>query len=217
MLVTNSLPPSLLFSKLDWYDPGVWRCPLQTYWGFYCCWCWIVLATVCCRFGSWGLVIKLNFCSDFQHKVWSGVWRQSSGEILKLKFGQYFAADVWLRLQSWILVKILNLGLVLNRDSKIDVWSRFVWNLWYELNPRVRCAFGNVFFLSMHLPGLSALGLLWLLDHADWNKRKHNSTVPTVWGVTPTWGPKPCWIGIRKRRRRTPCCMKRVCSDNKGW
>ena len=68
-------------------------------------------------------------------------------------------------------------------------------------------------FLLMHLPGLSALGLLWLLDHADWNKRKHNSTVPTVWGVTPTWGPKPCWIGIRKRRRRTPWCMKRVCSD----
>ena len=34
------------------------------------------------------------------------------GEILKLKFGQYFTADVWLRLQSWILVKILKLGLV---------------------------------------------------------------------------------------------------------
>ena len=114
----------------------------------------IVLATVCCRFGSWGLVIKLNFCSDFQHKVWSGVWRRSSGEILKLKFGQYFAADVWLRLQSWILVKILNLGLMLNRDSKIDVWSRFVWNLWYELNPRVRCAFGNVFLLSLMITDL---------------------------------------------------------------
>ena len=73
---------------------------LKTYWGFYCCWCWIVLATVCCRFGSWGLVIKLNFCSDFQHKVWSGVLRRSSGEILKLKFGQYFAAHPCLRLRS---------------------------------------------------------------------------------------------------------------------
>ena len=29
----------------------------------------IVLATVCCKFGSSGLVIKLNFCSDFEHKV----------------------------------------------------------------------------------------------------------------------------------------------------
>ena len=26
-----------------------------------------MLATVCCRFGSWGLVIKLNFCSGFEH------------------------------------------------------------------------------------------------------------------------------------------------------
>ena len=33
---------------------------------------------------------------------------------------------------------------MLNRDSKNEVWSRCVWNLWYELNPRVRCAFGNV-------------------------------------------------------------------------
>ena len=41
------------------------------------------------RFGSRGLVIKLNFCSDFQYKVEG-----------KLKFGQYFAADVCLRLQS---------------------------------------------------------------------------------------------------------------------
>ena len=51
-----------------------------------------VLATVCCRFGGWGLVIKLNFCSDFQHKVW--VWRWSSGKILKLMFGQYFSQVV---------------------------------------------------------------------------------------------------------------------------
>ena len=34
---------------------------------------------------------------------------------------------------------------MLNRESEIEVWSRFVSNLWYELNPRVRCAFGNVF------------------------------------------------------------------------
>ena len=33
-----------------------------------------VLATVCCRFGSWGLVIKLNFCSDSEHKVCSRCW-----------------------------------------------------------------------------------------------------------------------------------------------
>ena len=38
--LTHSLTNSLLFSKLDWCDPGVWRCQLKTCWGFYCCWCW---------------------------------------------------------------------------------------------------------------------------------------------------------------------------------
>ena len=38
--VTHSLPNSVLFSKLDWCDPGVWRCQLKTCWGCYCCWCW---------------------------------------------------------------------------------------------------------------------------------------------------------------------------------
>ena len=32
--------------------------------------------------------------------------------ILKLKFGEYFAADVWMRLRSYILVKIMKLDLV---------------------------------------------------------------------------------------------------------
>ena len=44
MLVTHSLTHSLtnwlLFSQLDWCDPGVWGCQLKTCWGCYCCWCW---------------------------------------------------------------------------------------------------------------------------------------------------------------------------------
>ena len=102
--LTNWLP----FSKLDWCDLGVWRWQLKTCWSYYCCWCWW-WGSCCCRFGCLGIVIKLNFCSDFGHKVWSRFWNWSSGEILKLKFVQYFAADVSLRLRSWILVKILKL------------------------------------------------------------------------------------------------------------
>ena len=42
----------------------------------------IVLATVCCRFGNWGLDINTeHFCSDFEHKVWSRFWSWSSGKI----------------------------------------------------------------------------------------------------------------------------------------
>ena len=51
-----------------------------------------LLATVCCIFGSWGLVIELNFGSDFEHKVWSRFWSWSSGKIFELEFGQHFAA-----------------------------------------------------------------------------------------------------------------------------
>ena len=38
---------------------------------------------------------KAKFCSDFEHKVSSRVWSWSKSDILKLKFGQYFAAEAW--------------------------------------------------------------------------------------------------------------------------
>ena len=72
-LLNDSLTDSLLFSELDWCDPGVWRCQLKTCWGCY----WVDdsdedrVGNSCCRFGSWSLVIKLNFCSDFEYKVLS--------------------------------------------------------------------------------------------------------------------------------------------------
>ena len=34
-LVTHSM----LFSRLDWCEPGVWRCQLKTCFACYCCWC----------------------------------------------------------------------------------------------------------------------------------------------------------------------------------
>ena len=37
--LTHSLTDSVMFSELDWCDPGVWRCLLKTCWGCYCCWC----------------------------------------------------------------------------------------------------------------------------------------------------------------------------------
>ena len=67
-----------------------------------------VLATACCRFGSEGLVIKLNFCSDFDHKVWSRFWSWSSGKIwsrslfsfLLLMFCKGNEVESWSRLWS---------------------------------------------------------------------------------------------------------------------
>ena len=38
--LTDWLTDSLLFSKLYWCDPGVWRCQLKTCWCCNCCWWW---------------------------------------------------------------------------------------------------------------------------------------------------------------------------------
>ena len=89
------------------------------------------------RFESWGLVIKLNFCSDFEHfsqdclklkfrrdfeaEVWSAFCRWCFEEVTKLNLGQYsearfgqefnfrlsWDADVWLKFWSWCLIDIL--------------------------------------------------------------------------------------------------------------
>ena len=45
----------------------------------------IMLATVCCRFGNRGLVINLNFCSDFEH----------FGQDFEVEVQERFEAEVW--------------------------------------------------------------------------------------------------------------------------
>ena len=98
---------------------------------------WIVLATICGRFGSWGLVKKLNFCSDFEHKVWSRFRSWSKGEIWSWSLVSFFC---WCFVEViWILVEILKLGLAnifkfnFSRDVwdfEVDTCSRFWrWNL----------------------------------------------------------------------------------------
>jgi len=146
-----------------------WRVkmPTPTCWCCNCCWwwsCWQHFVT-----DLEAEVKKLTFFSNFEHNVWSKFWswnsdkiwswsslsflcwcfvevmlnpsrilvdilKQGLGKILKLKF--YGEADVWFRFWSWCLVEILKM--------KFD--QDLYLNLWYELNPRVRCAFGNVWF-----------------------------------------------------------------------
>ena len=69
----------------------MWRCPLKT------CWCWwwgSCWQQFVADFEAEVWLKKLNFCSDFEHKVWSRFWSWSSGKI-------------W----SWSLVSILKLVL----------------------------------------------------------------------------------------------------------
>ena len=148
-----------------------WRVkmPTPTCWCCNCCWwwsCWQHFVT-----DLEAEVKKLTFFSNFEHNVWSKFWswnsdkiwswsllsflcwccvevmlnpsrilvdilKQGLGKILKLKF--YGEADVWFRFWSWCLVEILKM--------KFD--QDLCLNLWYKLNPRVRCAFGNVFLFD---------------------------------------------------------------------
>ena len=76
----------------------------------------IVFSTVCCRFGSWGLVTKLNFCSDFEHKVWSRFWSWSSGNIFKLEIGQFC---------RWCFVEVMKLNLGQDSEARFGQYFEF--------------------------------------------------------------------------------------------
>ena len=130
-----------------------------------------VLTMVWCRFGSWSLVIKSFFVQtsstrfgqnfevlrqDFEAEVaadpWLRLWRLFLVEILRLrlvkilKFKISRNADIWLMFWSCCLVEIMKMKS--NQDLFENLWydlKKLLW--WAELNPRVRCAFGNVFII----------------------------------------------------------------------
>ena len=92
VLVTHSLTHwlthSLLFSKLDWCDPGVWRCQLKTCWCCNCCW--------------WG-----SCWQQFVAEVWSSFWIWSSGKISSWSLASFFC---------WCFEEVMKVNL--GRDSK---------------------------------------------------------------------------------------------------
>ena len=55
---------------------------------------------------------------------------------MKLKFGQYFSAGVWLRLRSLIMVKILKLGLV--KILTLDLVEMLIFGRDFEVNAESR-------------------------------------------------------------------------------
>ena len=69
----------------------------------------IVLATVCCRFGSWGLDIKLTFVQTFS-----------------TRFGQEFEVEAQARFWSWSLVRILLL--MFGLGYKVESWKSILCN-----------------------------------------------------------------------------------------
>ena len=131
--LTHSLTHSLLFNKLYWCDLWLVKMPTQNLLRLLLLLMLMmrnVLTTVVCRFGSWSLVMKLNFVQtlstrfgqEFEVEVQAKFWNWSLvsilllrlGEVMKWVFGQDFEVKVWSK--CWCLVEILNFG----------IWSRFV-------------------------------------------------------------------------------------------
>ena len=89
--------------------------------------------TVWCRFGNWSLFIRLNFYSDSEHKVWSRFRNWSTGEILKLKFGQYFFAfgNVYLNQPKPLITPehthLPKAYKLVWQKKKITLWLLFQW------------------------------------------------------------------------------------------
>ena len=123
--LTNGLTHSLLFSKLDWCDMCLVKMPTQNLLRLFLL-LMLMMRNVhdsCMQICKLKFGHEAKFCSDFELKVWSRVWSWSSSKILKLKFGQNFAALV--RLWSGCLVKILKFG----RNAEVGL--RF-WILEFE-------------------------------------------------------------------------------------
>ena len=149
----------------------------------------IVLATVCCSFGSWGLVIKLIFCSDFEQKVWSR-----------------FEVEVQARFWSWSLVSILLLIFA-------DVWLRFwvnaksrFWN-WNLIKISLRTChmnstLGSVVPLAMFLQWDSFL-LSYIIFWAEIGHGKVKS------GFCARTSPLLCRVHYQKTKPNWACLYKR--------
>ena len=90
---------SLLFTRLNWYDSGLWRCQLKTSWR-------ASVADVDAedRVDSLVEVLNLKFGRDFEPWFWS--WKLV--KILRYMFGQDFDANVWLSFKVVTLLIALN-------------------------------------------------------------------------------------------------------------
>ena len=112
--LTNSLTNSLLFSKLDWCIPGVWRFQLKTYWCCNCCW----------RGSCWQ-----QFVADFEAEVYSKsltfvqTLSTRSCQDFEVEVQARFEARVWSISFCWCFVEVMKLNL--GRDSEARLGQDF--------------------------------------------------------------------------------------------
>ena len=112
MLVTHSLTDSLtnwlLFSKLDWCDPGLWRCQLKTCWDCYCCWLLMLRSWRRWRSQRWCQIAAgfPLFCREFNnlYKLWRTAYT-TFFNLRKLVTTFSSCCDIMKQLVSFIAIK----------------------------------------------------------------------------------------------------------------
>ena len=132
---------SVLFSRLDWYDSGVWRCQLKTCWGCYRCWCW-------CWQTCWRQF-------DVLSNTWPWLPQPSSPpqKCAKLSMFQKFSrhACFWL---NWILhvwngfytcsLPKITLRSIFIVTSSLPIWALYIPKVREGMRYQIRWIFGKV-------------------------------------------------------------------------
>ena len=103
--VTNSLTDWLLFSKLNWCDPGVWRWEVV----------FVADADTEDNVGN-SLLQTWELMFGPKAKLWFRIWAQGLVKILKLKLRQDFETGVCSEFCCWCFVEVMKL--YLGRDSE---------------------------------------------------------------------------------------------------
>ena len=96
----------------------------------------IVLALVCCRFGSWGLVKKLKFCSDLLYreseiKIWSRFNFVTSTKHQQQNTDQTSASKSRLHFN----IKILTKPCAKSRNKRLAFWPNLSFQICNTLLP----------------------------------------------------------------------------------
>ena len=102
--IITLLPCLSVSFKLDWCDSGMQKFQLKNCWCCCSCQCCYWRGTYYWQIGReaevWSKYQRWIFCHFFLAEVWFRHGAQGLVKILKLKFGQYFEADAYLRFDN---------------------------------------------------------------------------------------------------------------------
>ena len=136
-----------------------YACHSLTHWLTNCCLVNLVDVTLACEDANSKLVDMVTVANDdLVGNNLLQIWKLRFGQDSEVEVQTRFAAGVWPVFLCWCFVKVMKLNFCRDSEARFEqvLWRGWCLvvilklmqdlclNLWYELNPRVRCAFGNV-------------------------------------------------------------------------